>query len=244
MSATTFDKVRSEYGSLSKGVKRLLISGVLAVVYFILDAAIIQPIMEEYSALTRQIEQAKAETKALGMGILELENKSGIDPALTTQEKIVQLKRKNKTLDAQIAQKSRGFVPPEKMVAFIHKLLSETGHIKLESLNNLPVEKLTQISQADKLASEVEEKAQSVKNANQAQASAASQKDALIMYRHGIELTVSGKYLDLVRYIKKLEASPWQISWNSATLRTQAKKDAQLQLVIYTLSMDAEWLRI
>ena len=63
-------------------------------------------------------------------------------------------------------------------------------------------------------------------------------------YRHGFEITVSGRYAELVAYLERLEALPWRLSWIEATLDAAARPELTLTLTVHTLSLEEAWLRV
>jgi MSHA biogenesis protein MshJ len=64
------------------------------------------------------------------------------------------------------------------------------------------------------------------------------------LYRHGVELTVEGRYTDLLDYLKALEASPQRLLWGSLRLQVLQHPQVQLTLRLHTLSTDAHWVEI
>ncbi|MDH5217714.1 MAG: hypothetical protein OEX19_08460 [Gammaproteobacteria bacterium] len=243
-------KIRTQYAALNTRMKRVVMSGVVAIFYFILDTAVIQPLMEEYSEVTRQIEQAKTETKLLGMEILKLKNQSGINTALSIEEQINQYKEKIYQLDQQIATTAKKFVNPEEMAQFVERLLIETKNVHLLNLNKLPA-KLISVHIPDSTPVQTAGAKNAIKKAaNQKTSPAVSQATGITsnekydLYRHSIQFTIKGRYKDLLRCLERLEALPWQINWDSAALNTKEYPDSELSIVIYTLSLDSTWLRI
>ncbi len=65
-----------------------------------------------------------------------------------------------------------------------------------------------------------------------------------LLYRHGVELAVSGNYLDMVRYMEALEAMPAQLIWSKASLTVDEYPNARLTLRVYTLSLDKKWMKL
>jgi MSHA biogenesis protein MshJ len=61
-------------------------------------------------------------------------------------------------------------------------------------------------------------------------------------YRHGVELTVSGTYLDLYGYLSALERLPTQLYWGKAEMSVAGYPAATLRLTVYTVSFDKAWL--
>ena len=238
MNDSALETIRTQYGALNKRMKRVVWSGIVAIIYLVIDTAIIQPLMEEYSEVTKQIEQAKAETKLLGMGILKLENKTGISSNLSTDQQIQQFKEKIKQLDRKIETAASRFVDPEEMVKFVEHVLTETRGVKLVSLGKLPVERISRRIVDTPPVQKADTKAAIDKVVNN------SSNSKYNIYRHGMRVSVKGRYGDLLRYLEKLETTPWQMSWNSAMLKTEEYPNSELSIVIHTLSLDETWLRI
>jgi MSHA biogenesis protein MshJ len=64
------------------------------------------------------------------------------------------------------------------------------------------------------------------------------------IYRHGVELTVEGRYADLLDYLRALEASPQRLLWGSLQLKVVQHPQVLLTLRLHTLSTDARWVEI
>jgi MSHA biogenesis protein MshJ len=54
-------------------------------------------------------------------------------------------------------------------------------------------------------------------------------------------VTVEGSYLDLLGYVARLEKQPWQVYWGRTTMVADYPK-VQIELMLYTLSLDRAWL--
>ena len=65
-----------------------------------------------------------------------------------------------------------------------------------------------------------------------------------LLYRHGVEVTVRGNYLDMIDYMSALEAMPTRLFWGRAQLDVEAYPAARLTLTLYTLSLDRKWMKL
>lgn len=65
-----------------------------------------------------------------------------------------------------------------------------------------------------------------------------------VIYRHGVELTVEGRYSDLLDYLRALEASPQRLLWGSLQLKVLQHPQVRMTLRLHTLSTDAHWVEI
>jgi len=65
-----------------------------------------------------------------------------------------------------------------------------------------------------------------------------------LLYRQGMELVLSGGYLDMLDYIAQVEQLPWKIYWEHLDLKVEEHPRVRLVVSVYTLSMDKDWLSI
>jgi MSHA biogenesis protein MshJ len=61
------------------------------------------------------------------------------------------------------------------------------------------------------------------------------------VFKHGVRVVVEGTYLDLLSYVARLEKQPWQVYWSRTVMSSDYPK-AQIELTLYTLSLDKAWL--
>jgi MSHA biogenesis protein MshJ len=64
------------------------------------------------------------------------------------------------------------------------------------------------------------------------------------IYRHGIEIAVSGSYLNMLGYVGQLERLPAKIMWGAMELQAGAYPVVTLKITLYTLSPEKTWLLI
>ena len=62
------------------------------------------------------------------------------------------------------------------------------------------------------------------------------------IYRHGLEITVSGSYLDLLSYLTDLEKLPTRMYWGKLELSAVEYPHTTLKLTVYTLSLNPAWM--
>lgn len=56
------------------------------------------------------------------------------------------------------------------------------------------------------------------------------------IYKHGVELELRGNYLDLLAYLKNLEANSSQVFWSNAKVLTLTYPETSLRVTIFILS--------
>src|SRR6185503_3299143 len=130
-------------------------------------------------------------------------------------------------LERQIGAEERKFTTPAQMKRVIDEMLARNRSVQLVAMRTLAT---TSIAEA-RAAGAVQKPA----------AKPATPGERLI-YRHGIEVTVSGPYLDLMRYVGELEFLPTQLYWSSLELDATRYPTHTLKIIVYTLSLDPAWM--
>jgi len=150
-------------------------------------------------------------------------------PDEANRKRLEELKTKVAAVEAKLSEEQHRFVPPEQIGALLEQMLSGNRKLQLVDMRTLPVavvsgggpEKPGAPKAAGKPAPGVQEGQ---------------------IYRHGVELTVTGGYLDLLAYLKDLEKLPNQMYWGGLELKVSAYPEVMLKLSVYTLSLKAAWL--
>lgn len=183
--------------------------------------------------LTSALAQRQAEMKALQDQMVQLIDARGQDPDLATKQRTAELGAELARMDAGIAAEERKFTAPGQMRAVVEGLLGRNRAVTLTALRTLPV-----TSVADARAD-----AGGAKPAAGAKPVPGASADRLI-YRHGIEITVAGAYLDLLAYVRDLEALPTQLYWGVLEVDAATYPKVVMKLTVYTLSLDRAWLNV
>jgi MSHA biogenesis protein MshJ len=145
------------------------------------------------------------------------------DPNAEARKRIGALRDELQGLNAQIVEQQKKFTAPEQMRTVLEEMLSRNRKLKLMDLKTLPPATLSDA------------------RAQEGARGAASPAERLI-YRHGLEITLSGAYLDMLSYLSELEHLPTQIYWGSMDFSVAEYPNATLKIVVYTLSLDRAWM--
>lgn len=166
--------------------------------------------------LNKQLGQLRSETTAAHAQIGELGRQLAQNPDTFARGKIGALRSEISLLDSQFDDIHRGLVSPERMAGVLEDMLTRDRHVRLLALKTLPVTTLTGGNPAED--------------------------DRAGVFRHGVEITLEGGYLDLLDYLARLERLPWQMFWATAKMDASAYPGVQLTVVLYTLSLDKKWM--
>jgi MSHA biogenesis protein MshJ len=184
--------------------------------------------------LTQELGQRQAEMKAVRDQFGKLAGARQADPDRANRERLEVFRRQLAEAESTIAAEERKFTAPDKMRAVLEELLVRNKRVKLVALKTLPVTSIA------------EERANGAGNAGGRPPANAVQPAApagRLIYRHGVELTVSGAYLDILAYLQELERLPTQLYWGELGLEGQYPT-MTVKLVVYTMSLDRAWLSV
>jgi MSHA biogenesis protein MshJ len=209
--------------------ERVLIFGaVIAVLVALLQTALLDGEMKKERRLSAAIAQGQAEIKALDAQVAKLAASPGQDAQRARRERLAEVKRLLGQTESVIATEERKFTAPEKMKRVVEEMLARNHGVQLVEMRTLPT---TSIAEAR------------TPGAPKPAAKPATPGERLI-YRHGMELTVNGGYLEILRYLQQLEGLPTQLYWSELYLNAVAYPSHTMKIVVYTLSLDPSWLNV
>lgn len=218
-------QLRARIDALSLRERGLLCLAACTLLAFIGHALILAPIEAGQEALRGQIAQQRTEIAAIDEAIASRVQAFQLDPDAEARTRLNALRQEMGQLGDQLLALEHGLVPPERIGPLVDGILRANGRLKLVSMRTLPV---------DPLAGP---------NAPAAAATSAPAA-APLLYRHGIEVTVRGNYLDMVDYMSALDAMPTRMFWGRAQLDVEEYPAARLTLTLHTLSLDRQWMKL
>ncbi len=195
--------------------ERVLLFGAAALaLLYVVNLLLIQPLRDTKRRLDQEVQQSVRELGTVRAEIQRMAHERQADPEAQLRKRAADLRAEVAALDARIQQEQRRFTTPQRMREVLKELLEREKRLRLVDLKTLPV--------ADLAASQ----GQSGRR----------------VFRHGIELTVAGSYLDLYAYLAALERIPTQLYWGRVEMSVVTYPVATLKLTVYTLSFDQAWL--
>lgn len=210
----------------------LVFSSAMLVLVALVHTLYIDTEVKKERRLTTAISLKQAEARSLQDQLTSMVHSRGLDPDRAPRERLEVVRRQLAAIESQIAAEERKFTAPEQMRKVIEELLAKSGAVQLQSMKSLPTTSITEVRPQ-----------QVVKPAAQGSPQAASPAERLV-YRHGIEITVTGSYLDLLGYLADLERLPTQIYWSSLDIDASRYPRHTMKLIVYTLSLDRAWLNV
>lgn len=203
---------RIDNASLRERVLVFLATALILV--YVLNAALLTPLRDEQRRLSVSIAQNERELRTIQGELQRQIRARASDPDVRNRERAAVLRAEIANLDGRIAEEQRRFTTPQRMRDVLEEMLQREKRLRLVDLKTLPVTDMA---------------------ASQGQA-------ARRVFRHGVELTLAGSYLDLHAYLSALEGLSTQLYWGRAEMAVAEYPVATLKITVYTLSFDQAWL--
>jgi MSHA biogenesis protein MshJ len=203
--------------------RAMIFAAAALVLVTVLQSVFIEPQLREQRRLAAEQTQRQAESAKVQAELQNIALSRRSDPNVEARQRIALLREELQTLNGRIVEQQKKFTAPEQMRTLLEEILARNRKLKLTDLKTLPPVPLSDAKAQD------------------ASKSPASQAERLI-YRHGLEITLSGAYLDMLSYLSELEHLPTQVYWGSMDFTVAEYPNATLKLVVYTLSLDRAWM--
>lgn len=217
---------RDKVGALSLRERAIIFAACALMLASLVSEVLLAPLHAKRKILFDQVVQQEERTKelqAMLQNLLQARRDDEHSPLRMRQE---QLRQQLQDQAGYLEERREHLVAPGKMAEVLGRVLHENGRVQLVELKTLPVGLLIDKPQ----------------EAGAAQPVAANGQHQI--FRHGVQVTVRGSYLDLLGYASALEKLPTQMYWGEASLSVERYPDAVLTLTMYTLSLDQTWLTI
>lgn len=203
---------------------------IFALAFFILNTLLLKPVHTRLQSIRAELTVDNAQIESLSQELSVISAMPTIDPDAQNKQRINTLQSQLKSLETDLNGLNATLVSPEEMPQLLRNLLKKNSKLKLISLKTLPAKHLVENE-----SPETEPKDATVKVADSQSAP---------VFKHGVEMTIEGRYLDLLAYIAELEKMPWHVLWSKVSLNAENYPESQLTLTVYTLSLDKNWLSI
>jgi MSHA biogenesis protein MshJ len=233
------------FEALNSRERWMVACALFVIVYTLINALLISPVLARQKNIQNELDADKSQVQVLTQQINGYSHQNIIDPDAQNKQRIADLQSHLQHLETQLNGLQTTLISPDKMPDLLRSLLKKNGKLKLIALKTLPTKGLLDNASKETNATT------SISDApitTSIQTNQASKQDSPV-FKHGVEITLEGRYLDLLEYVFELEQMPWHVLWSEAALNsdqppTNAWPANRLKLTVYTLSLDKTWLSI
>jgi MSHA biogenesis protein MshJ len=218
--------------ALSQRERIMSFAATAAVLVFIFHMGVLGPMLRKQELLRSQVVQQQNNISGINEQITQKLQEAGADPDAPVRARLAAVRDESGRLSDSLRAMQKGLVAPERVAPLLESILRANGRLKMVAVRTLPVEPLSAIG---------------AKKEGEAAAPAATSATTAkrdLLFRHGVELTVRGSYLDMVDYMTALESLPTQLFWGKAQLEVEEYPSVRLTLTLYTLSLDEKWMKL
>lgn len=241
--------VADKVNNLEPRERALITLVLLAVVFLVWDFTLNS---WSSSRLAQQQQSLNSEVKqldALQQERLQLLTEIAEDPNVQKREYIANMQRQITELDAQLSELSQGLVDADVLPSVLQDVLAKAPGLSLVSLKTYPVSELglSVVSQVTASSNNTiegggnDDTGTNVAGESASTTTAVAQPDNLVtagVYRHQVDVTVTGRYFDVLAYLNTLESMPWRFYWQHLTYSVTDFPAASVTIQVYTLSAD------
>jgi MSHA biogenesis protein MshJ len=227
--------------ALSLRERLIIFAAAALVVITLVNSLILESQFAKQKQVSERIRQEQAQIASLQADIQQIVKRHDTDPDGANRTRLTQLSRQLQEMQGSLRDMQKGLVPPDKVSTVLEDILRKNGRLRLVSLKTLPVAGLTEQAGAENKTA-VEKLTGG--GLPEAKTKPETKPAAESIYKHGVEITVQGGYLDIVNYLTALESMPWQLFWGGASLRVEEYPKSTLTLTLFTLSLDKKWLNL
>lgn len=189
---------------------------VLALIGILWDAFLMGPVGRSRKQLGPEVATLRTEVDRINQAIEALARKDLTDPNAALKAQLQQTRGGIADLDNQLGGLTSGLIAPEEMVQVLKQVLEHTAPLELAALRTLPAESLASLVPGEVLPSQV--------------------------FRHGVELELTGNYLDLIGFLRKIDAMPARFYWQTLELDVEDHPRLRVKITAYTLGQEEAWI--
>lgn len=185
---------------------------------------------------TRKIAKLTHSNKDLTRSVNELTKALALDPNQVIKQKITDLENRLATVDEQLLTLTEELINPIEMRQALMQLLKLQQGVSLLSFKVLPAEPL--LFTANKEVQPTTDKNGVTSKVVETEQFASG------LYRHGIQIKLTGKYFQLRDYLQQLEDLPWKFFWHDFNYQLKEYPKSELNIEIYSLSTNQEFVGV
>lgn len=213
----------------------LMFATTIIVITMLMQALFLGPVSAQIKRLSQEMQSDQAETVKLVAELQSMMRAAGADPDAALKARLAELQLRQLELQRQIDTQSADLVAPEKMASVLEKILVSNRGLQLIEVKTLPLAVVSTSKEPSKAEPGP---------VREARRGATEEKKPPAIYRHGVQVTVRGGYLNLLAYLKEIEALPVRMYWEQASLAVGVYPEVTMRIVVYTISPDKVWLTV
>jgi MSHA biogenesis protein MshJ len=225
--ADRWQAVEERFGRFSNQERILIAVACAGMLYVALDALLLAPTEARRKRAAQESVAKLQEGDKLTVALAELTVKQRFDPDALNRRRLEELQMQAQAVQDALREQSALMLPADQMPRLLEGLLAHHPRLELVGLKTLPPAALD-------LGKEPKGPG----------GAPARREPAAGVFRYGLQLSLKGGYLDLLEYLREVEALPGRIYWERMELAVNDFPVSTLKLTLYTLSFDRSWMTV
>jgi MSHA biogenesis protein MshJ len=226
-----WESITARVDAMSLRERAMIFAAAAFLLVSLVNTLLLDPMLLKQKNLSNQVVQQQEKMKEIQAQIDAIQQARSTQGNSPQHQQLKRLKQELAEGVIFLNSNRENLVQPEKMADLLRQVLGRNANLQLLALQTLPVTPLL-----DKENSRLD-------TAAVASVAAAVAPESQI-FKHGVEMTVRGNYLDLLKYLNTLERLPTQMFWGKVKMEVVQYPAAELTLTLYTLSLDKIWLQV
>jgi len=201
--------------------RAMLVLGCALVLGLTVDTLLLKPLRTQTAAVKRQLTSARSELATLQKAVEE-RDRAGSEQL---QAREADLEARLTTAESEIHRAQVDLVAPEEMAHQLSAILERFPQLRVVGM----------VSQAPAPVDD---------GAGKDGKPVTAEAQRAMLFEHGLELTVEGRYLDLIAYLQQLEHAPHRIYWRELEMKVNPQGVPVTRIRFFTLSRGPAWLSL
>lgn len=233
--------MKAHLAALSAGINALslrergILLGVCIVVVITLWFTLLfDPLYQRWSSAVREGAQLSAQSHELEARLITLRARAETDPNVPLRERIAGLQKEIAAVDAGLKEKTLELIDPVQMARVLEDVLAGKQGLTLIEIHSEP----------PRIAQGLIDEGLVDERPTETPAQEGVAEEPPKVYEHGMVVELQGRYLDVLGYVRALEALPWRLFWDDVRIETEDYPRARIRLRLHTLSLREGWIGV
>lgn len=209
MTASAYQQLGTRIDALQLRERVLLLLACLVVVFFLVDSLGLQPVFRQQQAMRQNIADQEMQLESLRVRTGLLGGTESTDPAALREQAQAELA----ALDTRLEARLGGMLAPDRAASILAQVLDSDADLALQTVQ----------ARSEPMTATDTGTGESVAVTG--------------IGRYELELQLEGGYLETVRYLRALEALPWNFFWKRVAFEVTEYPKARITLDLYTLGL-------
>jgi MSHA biogenesis protein MshJ len=205
-------RISDKFSALSEREKWLIALCGTIAVVLILFTMLVEPTIQNYDKTVRAISSEQNDIVRLENENIAYEAKLTRNPDIAVDKELELVKIKSEELSIELDKVVNSLISPSQMPVLLDSVLSKSSKLKLVGLSSLPAEAIVK------------------------------DMDGAGYYLHPVRIEITGRYFDVLAYLKELESMPVRYYWRSFNYKVEEYPQARLVMEVYTLGSAQEFI--